>query len=71
MAWLEELYLCPEARGQGLGRQVLEQAMDELKRLDKVVGFRLELAPTNAGVGQLYKKMGFSPVPYDDCWMFV
>ena len=70
VAWLEELYLRPQARGQGLGRQALEQAMDELKRLDKVVGFRLEVAPANAKVSHLYKKMGFQPVPYDDWWMF-
>ncbi len=71
MAWLDELYLRRSARGQGLGRLAIEQAMDELKRLDKVVGFRLEVAPANARVGQLYAKMGFSPVPYDGGWMFV
>ncbi len=71
VAWLEELYLRRSARGQGLGRQAIEQAMDELKRQDKVAGFRLEVAPANAGVSRLYKKMGFNPVPYDGWWMFV
>ncbi len=71
VAWLEELYLRRVARGQGLGRQALEQAMDELKRLDKVAGFRLEVAPANVGISQLYEKIGFNPVPYDGWWMFV
>ncbi len=71
VAWLEELYLRRSARGQGLGRQAIEQAMDELKRLDRVTGFRLEVAPANAKVIQLYKKEGFQLVPYDGWWMFV
>jgi ribosomal protein S18 acetylase RimI-like enzyme len=69
VAWLEELYLRPEARGHGLGQKTLEQAMDELKRLDKVAGFRLEVAPANDGVSRLYEKMGFRPVPYHGWWM--
>ncbi len=53
VTWLEELYLSRSARGQGLGRRVLERAMDELKRMDKVAWLRLEVAPANAGISQL------------------
>lgn len=69
VAWLEELYLRPETRGQGLGRGALEQALAELKAHDQVVGFRLEVAPANRSVGDLYKSMGFRPAPYDQWWL--
>lgn len=71
VAWLEELYLRPETRGQGLGRQTLEQAMEELKVRDKVVGFRLEVAPANRGISELYKRMGFQQGPYDQWGLFL
>jgi ribosomal protein S18 acetylase RimI-like enzyme len=71
VAWLEEAYLRPEARGRGLGRRALEGAMEELKRLEKVAGFRLEVAPANAAVARLYEKLGFRPVPYDGWCVFL
>ena len=55
----------PGSTRLGLGVQALEQAMDELKRLDKVAGFRLKVASANAKASQHYKKMEFNPVPYD------
>lgn len=69
VAWLEELYLRPETRGQGLGRRVLETVIAELKERDRVAGFRLEVAPANEEVGILYEKMGFSRAPYQQWWM--
>ena len=71
VAWLEELYLRPETRGQGLGRKAIEQAMEELKQQDKVAGFRLEVAPANKSISELYKRMGFQPVPYDEWCIFL
>jgi len=71
IAWLEELYLRPETRGRGLGRKVMTEAMEELKRKDRVVGFRLEVAPANESVGILYEKLGFSVTPYKEWWMAV
>lgn len=71
VAWLEELYLRPETRGQGLGRRVLTEALEELKNRDQVVGFRLEVAPANESVSILYEKMGFTKVPYKEWWMAV
>lgn len=71
ISWLEELYLRPETRGQGLGRKVIEQAINELKANDNLVGFRLEVAPANKSISELYKRMGFNPVPYDQWCMFL
>lgn len=68
VAWLEELYLRPAARGLGLGRQVLEEAMDELKERDGARGFRLEVAPANESVSVLYRNLGFTKVPYQGWW---
>jgi Acetyltransferases len=71
IAWIEELYLKAETRGQGLGRRVIEAALAELREKEKVRGFRLEVAPANESVSLLYQKMGFSPVPYRQWWMAV
>lgn len=67
VAWLEELYLRPEVRGRGVGRQALEEALEELR--ETVAGFRLEVAPANVAVSELYRGMGFTPVPYHGWWM--
>ncbi len=69
VAWLEELWLKEEARGSGLGRRVMEGVMEELKLHEDVRGFRLEVAPANESVSQLYARLGFSPVPYRAWWL--
>ena len=71
VCWLEELYLRADFRGLGLGRQAIEAAIEELKAKDEVRGFRLEVAPANAAVSELYKRIGFTKVPYDEWWMAV
>ena len=69
VCWLEELHIRPGFRGRGLGRQAMEAAMAELKAKDKVTGFRLEVTPANASVTELYRRLGFVPVPYEGWWM--
>lgn len=71
ISWLEELYLRPEVRGQGLGRQVFQAVLEELKTKDKVVGFRLEVTPTNSAASIMYQNLGFTLVPYHEWWMTV
>lgn len=71
VAWLEELYLRPETRGQSLGRKTMEMAIAELKETDNLSGFRLEVAPANESISQLYQKLGFQPVPYHQWCMFL
>lgn len=71
IAWLEELYLRQEARGRGLGRRVFEAVLEELKSKDGVVGFRLEVTPTNSAATIMYQNLGFTLVPYNEWWMTV
>ena len=71
IAWLEELYLKPEVRRQGLGRRVLEAAMAELKSQEQVNGFRLEVTKANESVAQLYRQLGFQVVPYSQWGMSI
>lgn len=67
VAWLEEIHIQTEFRGQGLGRKAITSALEELKK-EGALGFRLEVAPANSEVAELYRRMGFSPVPYDQWW---
>lgn len=71
ICWLEELYLKAEFRGLRLGREALETAMEELKTKDEVRAFRLEVAPANAGVSELYQRLGFAKVTYEGWWLAV
>ena len=69
VAWLEELYLKPEARQQGLGRRVLEATMLELKSQEQVKAFRLEVTKANESVIKLYRQLGFEVVSYSQWGM--
>lgn len=61
VVWLEELYILPEYRGQGLGRAfftfVHEQYRNTARR------FRLEVMP-NHSVIPLYRSLGYDEIPY-------
>ena len=57
-AYLEELYVAPAQRGQGLGRALLEAAMEECRRLGAT---RIELGTSedDAAARGLYESAGF------------
>lgn len=61
--WLEELYLRPEFRGQGLGSRYLRGLM--ARRPKEVARFRLEAEPENQDALRLYRRLGFTPLGYD------
>ncbi|UQZ89311.1 N-acetyltransferase [Deltaproteobacteria bacterium Smac51] len=71
VCWLEELYVRSDFRGQGLGGQAMKTAMEEVRKKNKVLGYRLEVAPANAGVEEIYQKVGFTRVPYNQWWKAV
>ena len=58
--WIEDLYISPEYRGKGLGsaffRLIEEKYPDYL--------FRLEVEEENEGAVKLYRKNGFTVLPY-------
>lgn len=60
--WVDELYLLPPFRGQGLGTACFQ----ELRQLyPKTARFRLETEPDNYKAKALYRRMGYEPLNYD------
>jgi ribosomal protein S18 acetylase RimI-like enzyme len=57
--YLEELYVVPDRRGQGLGRALMEAAMDAA-RAEGAGYMDLGTAETDTAARALYEKMGFS-----------
>ena len=58
--WIEDLYMQPQARGQGIGSAFF--AYLSSKYPDCV--FRLEAEAENEGAVRLYERCGFSVLPY-------
>jgi ribosomal protein S18 acetylase RimI-like enzyme len=58
--WLTELYLCPDARGRGLGRGFVD-AVADVARAHGVRALHLSVRPENAPALALYRKSGFRP----------
>jgi ribosomal protein S18 acetylase RimI-like enzyme len=58
-AYLEELYVVPESRGQGLGRALLEAAMEHARERGAA---RIDLNTSDADVAarSLYESAGFT-----------
>ncbi len=52
------MYVRPDARGQGLGRRLVERALDELP--GEVLMVLLTVSHDNAGARRLYERCGFS-----------
>jgi ribosomal protein S18 acetylase RimI-like enzyme len=57
--YLEELYVIPDRRGQGLGRALMEAAM-ELARERGVVDMHLGTSEDDVAARALYESLGFS-----------
>jgi ribosomal protein S18 acetylase RimI-like enzyme len=58
-AHLQELYVVPSRRGQGIGRALLEAAI-ELSRAYGAVGLDLNTGETDTAARGLYESMGFT-----------
>ena len=59
-AFVDEFFIVPEYRGQGLGRAVLTQIQSEAKNLD-IKALHLEVGRTNERAQRLYSAIGFEP----------
>lgn len=60
VVWVDELYVRPEFQGQGLAGfffRWLEQNFSAAR-------YRLELEPGNTRAEALYRRMGYTPLPY-------
>ena len=58
--WIEDLYVKDEYRGMGIGKALLDFVT---KRYTDCI-FRLEVEEYNTTALELYKKLGFSALPY-------
>ena len=58
-AYLEELYVAPSKRGQGLGRALLEAAMD-VARSEGAERMELGTSADDTAARALYERSGFS-----------
>jgi ribosomal protein S18 acetylase RimI-like enzyme len=58
-AYLQELYVVPELRGRGIGRALLQRAMD-LSRERGADGIDLNTGETDTAARGLYESMGFT-----------
>lgn len=61
-AWIEELYVSAEYRGQGLGNEFLSFIGEYFK--GRIKRLRLEVEEENRGAVRLYKKYGFEFLEY-------
>jgi ribosomal protein S18 acetylase RimI-like enzyme len=58
-AILDELFVAPHARGQGLGRAALAAVLAEAERLG-LCAVHLEVERANASASRLYRSLGFA-----------
>lgn len=58
-AYLQELYVLPRLRGQGIGRTLLQRAID-LSREKGADGIDLNTGETDTAARGLYESMGFT-----------
>ncbi len=61
--WLDELFILPEYRSHGLGREFF-QHLEEQAKQEGVCRIRLEVEEENQRAVQLYQKIGFQPFSY-------
>jgi RimJ/RimL family protein N-acetyltransferase len=59
-AHLWGMYICPAQRGQGLGRQLLQAAIDHARTLPGVRYIHLSVSAQAIAARQLYDSMGFT-----------
>ena len=60
--WIEELYIRPQFQGQGLGTAFFRFL--EAQNDGTVKRHRLEYEPDNVRGAALYRRLGFTPLPY-------
>ncbi|NLY09334.1 MAG: GNAT family N-acetyltransferase [Tissierellia bacterium] len=58
--WIEEVYVKPAYRGNGIGEYFLKW----LEENSPVARYRLEVEPENTEVKSLYRKIGYISFPY-------
>lgn len=62
-AWIEEIYILPEFRSQGLGSEFFEFIKSEIE--PACARLRLEVEEDNIRAKKLYASLGFKPLEYE------
>lgn len=63
VVWIEELFILPEYRNKGLGKEFFSFMKETYE--PHVARLRLEVEPENTNAIRLYKEMGFDILPYN------
>lgn len=58
-AFLDEIYITPQYQGQGFGKQLLKDILQELKRM-QINALHLEINQNNKNARMFYQSLGFS-----------
>ena len=61
--WLEELYILPDYRCRGLGKQYFD-FIEEYARKNNFARIRLEAEEYNVRALALYERLGYQPLDY-------
>ena len=61
VAWLEELYVAPSYRSQGIGSALLAAVLERAQKAG-VVAVDLEVDASHSRVESLYRRLGFRPL---------
>jgi len=61
-AWLDELFVLPERRGQGVGRQLLQEALRVAEEAG-CIAVELEVESSHSRAANLYAREGFERRP--------
>jgi ribosomal protein S18 acetylase RimI-like enzyme len=61
VAWLEELYVTPDCRGQGIGTALLKAVLERAQKQD-IVAVDLEIDSAHNRAASLYRRFGFRPL---------
>lgn len=67
VAWIEEIYVKEEYRGNGLAHELFAR----LREIEPAARYRLETEPENLRAKELYKSMGFTMLGYEQMVMDV
>lgn len=62
VAWIEEIFVEPEYRGQGIGHDFFRFLREQIE--PTCTRLRLEVEPDNDRAKKLYREMGFRDLPY-------
>lgn len=57
--WIWSVYVRPEARGQGISKLLMQQLIDEARKIEGLEILALEVALTQTGARTLYTRLGF------------